>query len=362
MTHSPFRIETLTAERLTQWLGERHAGVVVENFAVVQTSRCGDGFASTADRVILQLDYASGKSAGLPTRLLIKTMLENPHAPAAMYRNEVRFYSDLRPELSIEAPKGFASLFDEGSGRFGILMEDLNLRSARFPDATRATSLAEISGLIRNLATLHAHFWASPRFEKDLRWLPTPCSGGMYEVFHNFGLELIRDQVEKNEFKADLIRPLNRSLDQLWDDLWKLQTILKSAPVTLLHGDPHIGNTYLLPQGDGGLLDWQLMVKGRWVHDLTYLLVTALDPEDRRQHERDLIALYLDRLQQGGVSQVPRPDEAWPLYRQSVVWGLVIGWLITPPQNYGEAITIANLTRLVTAAQDLETFKALPSV
>jgi hypothetical protein len=42
-----------------------------------------------------------------------------------------------------------------------------------------------------------------------------------------------------------------------------------------------------------------------------------------------------------------------------VLWGLVIGWLITPPVNYGEEITRANLTRLVTAAQDLETLQAL---
>jgi len=41
------------------------------------------------------------------------------------------------------------------------------------------------------------------------------------------------------------------------------------------------------------------------------------------------------------------------------VWGLVIGWLITPPQNYGEEITVANLKRLVAAAQDLATFEAL---
>jgi hypothetical protein len=37
----------------------------------------------------------------------------------------------------------------------------------------------------------------------------------------------------------------------------------------------------------------------------------------------------------------------------------VIGWLITPPQNYGRAITEANISRLVTAAQDLDSFGAL---
>ena len=59
------------------------------------------------------------------------------------------------------------------------------------------------------------------------------------------------------------------------------------------------------------------------------------------------------------MDAVPDEDAAWLLYRQSAMWGLVIGWLITPPQNYGEAITRANLERLVAAVQDLETIAAL---
>jgi len=359
MTRFPTTVEDLTPELLTSVLAERRPGVLVERVRVIETSRCGDGFASTADRVILGLDYAPGCGSGLPSRLLMKTMLVRSHVPDAMYSNEVRFYRDIRPELAIEAPQAFASVFDEETGQFGVIMEDLTLRSARFPNATTPIELEEITGLVDTLAALHAHYWASPRFERDLSWLPTPRSGGMYEIFKNIGLELIRNQVEKNDFKAELIRPLNRSVDQLWEALWKVQDVLDSEPSTLLHGDPHIGNTYLLRDGNGGLLDWQLMVKGRWAHDLTYLLVTALDPDDRRKHERDLIATYLDGLRRRGVERPPGENEAWKLYRQAVVWGLVIGWLITPPRNYGQAITAANLSRLVAAAQDLETFRAI---
>jgi hypothetical protein len=358
MTVFPAAAEDITPELLTAALGERRPEVAVEGVHVLQTSECGDGLASTADRVILGVDYADGRDAGLPSRFLLKAVLTRPHAPDSMYRNEVRFYRDIRHELAIEAPRAFASVFDEATGRFGIIMEDLTLRSVRFPNATTPVSLEEVAGLVETLATLHAHYWESPRFEADLGWLPTPRSGGMYEVFKNFGLELIRDQVEKNDFKAELIRPLNRSLDEMWADLWKLQDILDTGPGTLRHGDPHIANTYLLPDGGGGLLDWQLMVRGRWVHDVTYLLVTALDPEDRRKHERDLLARYLDSLRRRGVERPPSEEEAWTLHRQAVVWGLVIGWLITPPQNYGQAITAANLTRLVTAIQDLESFRA----
>jgi hypothetical protein len=152
-----------------------------------------------------------------------------------MYRNEVRFYRDVRPELAIEVRQAFASVMDEATG-------------------------------------------------------------------------------------------------QLREALWKVQGILDSEPTTLLHGDTQIGNPYLL--------------------------VTALDPEERRKHERDLIAIHLGEPRRRGV-EAPEQSEAWLLQRQAVVWGLVIGWLITPPENYGQEITATNVSRLVTAARNLETFRAL---
>jgi aminoglycoside phosphotransferase (APT) family kinase protein len=401
----PARLEELSPELLTAALARHRPGVVVERVGVAERARCGDGIASTADRVVLELELAPGRGDGVPSRVMLKTILLHrhlrfglpvilgiaaalnrldavpvlrtgsrplvftlinvyqrffPHAPAPMYDNEVRFYRDIRDELEIECPRVYASVFDERTGQFGIVMEDLRLRGARFPNATTPTTLDEVAGLVSTLARLHAQFWASPRLERDLRWVVTTSSGGMYRVFEAIGLDLIRDQVSKNAFKQELIAPLRRSLDQLWRDVWAVQAALDADPVTLCHGDAHIANTYLLPDGSGGLLDWQLMVKGSWAHDLTYLLVTGLETGQRRRHERDLITHYLDELRALGVARPPNRDEAWLRYRQCVVWGLVIGWLITPPQNYGRAVTEANIRRLVAAARDLETFRALP--
>ena len=122
---------------------------------------------------------------------------------------------------------------------------------------------------------------------------------------------------------------------------------------------PDSCSSVLLPDQRGGFLDWQLMVRGGWAHDVTYLMVTSQSVADRRSHERELLGHYLECLREGGTENAPSFDEAWLLYRQSVIWGLMIGWLITPPTNYGEAITSANIERLVSAVQDLETFKAL---
>ena len=56
----------------------------------------------------------------------------------------------------------------------------------------------------------------------------------------------------------------------------------------------------------------------------------------------------------------PSEARAWLRYRQAMVWGLVIGWLITPPQNYGVEITRANIAKMVCAMEDLDTLAAIP--
>jgi len=397
----PSSLDGLTPEIMTALLAEQRPEVRVTSVDVIQSANRGDGVASTADRVTLELAYEG--DVGLPSRMLLKTVLLHrglrfgpsaiqmtgkvfdvlgalpfgsrlrpwvfsaigsyqrryPHAPDAMYINEVRFYRTIRGSLAIEAPACFGSVFDETHRNFGVLMEDLTLRGARFPNALTSVSVDEIRGLVATLAVLHARYWQSPAFASELQWLATPIAGGMYPVFRALGLDLIRNQIETNAYKAEAIAPLGKTVDELWDALWKAQDMLAAGPQTLLHGDPHIANTYLLSGNRGGFLDWQLMVRGRWAHDFTYLLITGLASGDRREHERDLLCFYLDELRRHGVENPPEQNEAWLRYRQAAIWGLVIGWLITPTENYGEAITAANISRLVAAVQDLETLEAL---
>ena len=349
----------LTPELLTEALSERQPGVIVAGLQVVEEAHCDTGSASTAARAVLDLDYVAGCDCGLPKRVILKTVLIHPGAPSAMYQNEVRFYRDLRPELDLETPRVFASSFDEQSGTFGVVMEDVRLRSACFPNATAAMTEPQIMNVLSQLAGLHAQFWTSPRFSRELGWLWTPRSGGFYDFLQGAGGEFLRYQVERSTYKQELLVRLRRSFDEAWDCLWTAQQILESEPTTLLHGDTHFGNTYLLPGDRVGLLDWQLMNRGRWSHDVTYIMVTALDIESRRRHERDLIAYYLDRLSAGGVRTVPNMEDAWLLYRQTAIWGFLLGWMITPVENYGEVILRANLERLTTALEDLDTFAAL---
>src|SRR4030095_9936501 len=98
-------------------------------------------------------------------------------------------------------------------------------------------------------------------------------------------------------------------------------------PWTLLHGDPHPGNTYTLPGKVTGFYDWQLVRSGNWSHDVGYFLISSLAIHDRQAYERDLLHDYLDTLASQGVT-VTGFAEAWALYRRTPVFGLGT-WLHT---------------------------------
>lgn len=89
-------------------------------------------------------------------------------------------------------------------------------------------------------------------------------------------------------------------------------------------------------------------------------IVTALGTGSRRKHERELFGFYLAALRSHGI-EPPDFDEAWRCHRLATLWGLVIGWLITLPVNYGAAITDANVARTAAACLDLDPFELLPS-
>ncbi len=352
----------LTPHILTAAMSAERPGLVVNELEVVEAFYAATGQASTADRVILHLGYEpNAASEGLPQRVVLKTMLVSPHAPAVMYETEVRFYREIRPLVPFEAPAFYGALFDPDSGQFGIVLEDLTERGVVFSNVTLPTSMAQIHSLIRNLAALHAKYWKSPKLETDFSWMATPKGGGMEQIFQVL-VPSIMQHIDNEPWRAELIEPLHRSVPDLHSDMLKIAAgPLEMGPRTLLHGDTHLGNTYVVGDDQTGLLDFQLSHRGCYSRDLTYIITTALEVEERRKHERELIAFYLDELRRGGVTDPPSLDEAWLLHRQSALWGLVIGWMTCPTANYGREITEENLRRLVQILIDLDSLDVVPA-
>jgi aminoglycoside phosphotransferase (APT) family kinase protein len=156
---------------------------------------------------------------------------------------------------------------------------------------------------------------------------------------------------------------LSLTIDQLIDSIWKPYiNTLTTSPQTLLHGDPHIGNTYLLPSGEVGFLDWQVARRGNWSLDVGYFLQGALTVEDRRRSERDLLEEYRGAL---GLpaGELPSSDEIWLRYRASVAHGLTL-WLVTASAGAWQRrdIAVSLAQKYSFAYADLDTASALAEI
>lgn len=265
---------------------------------------------------------------------------------------EVRFYSQLAPELS-GVPECYGAAFDPWTGRYLLVLEDLPAESCEFPDTLHPLSPDQASLIVELLAELHATFWHRlPRDGRSpLGWLYTP-SGDVTSLLTgslmHASIKRLADRtdipVENGRFIADNYRAVAAAID--------------TPPHTVMHGDAHPGNMYFYG-GKAGLLDWQAVRRGHPSRELAYTLITSLTPEDRRATQRELLDDYRRALAAAGGPGLDR-DDLWLRYRQGALYGYVAP-LITAGMGgmQVEGIAMEGLRRGVAALDDLDTVAAL---
>jgi len=90
---------------------------------------------------------------------------------------------------------------------------------------------------------------------------------------------------------------------------------------------------------------------------MSWIIVTALDIEQRRANERGLIKLYLDILKVH-KGDTPTFDEAWLAHRQSMAHALS-SYGATPANMFSVERTDAREGRVYAACEDLDFLEAL---
>ena len=356
--------EDLTPEILTRLLRRTDPSATVTGATLSRT------WQGTTSHLHLDIDYADADTS-LPHHLFVKTQLSTVHdlpdavdvslsqggGGTVLLDDETRFYRDLRADLDVETMTTYFAEHLDGPSQFLILAEDITLRGASIPDAVAGLSVEQVDALLAALSHVHAPFWGSPRLrdDGDLSWLNHPITGKFADFLRANGFSIIRMFLEL-PYKKALLDATGEDADSMEAAFWTLQEHMAGAdgdPITLLHGDPHPRNTYALPDGRMGVLDWQLVRRGSWAHDVGYALVGALPPELRRAHERELLDNYRGRLRDAGVA-VPDRDQMWTAYRRTPAWGFCM-WAITPDQMYSVDIVKAVLGRFAEAYSDLGT-------
>jgi aminoglycoside phosphotransferase (APT) family kinase protein len=145
--------------------------------------------------------------------------------------------------------------------------------------------------------------------------------------------------------------PLDVDLGEIERGFRAWAELARRGPQTLLHGDPHPGNTYGIGASIG-FYDWQLVRRGAWVHDVGYFIASSLTVADRRESERDLLTGYLDAL---GRQAGHRPEHAWERYCVTPVYGLG-AWLQTVAAGTFQPVDtcLVAIERFAAAYRDLQ--------
>jgi thiamine kinase-like enzyme len=213
---------------------------------------------------------------------------------------------------------------------------------------------------MRLLGALHGSIYGSPQLQDVIEELPT-----WPEFFANtlaFGMK----EGSSNGFleaKAVIPPRLYQRFEEVWPATLKSVAFHENqASWTLAHGDVHLKNWYVAGNGEMGLSDWQCCGRGHWGRDLAYTISSALTPENRRDWERDLVALYLEQLQAAGGPSISFED-GWNIYRQQLMSALT-WWTVTltPPPGLPDMqprdTTLEFIRRIATAIDDLESLDA----
>jgi thiamine kinase-like enzyme len=318
---------------------------------------------SSANRMRMTVRYVSTGSAGgsLPRDLLLK-VARNDVKIGPIYANETRLYTRILPDVTIEKPLCLGAVYDPDTQGYALILGNLVAAGARFPNVRDDVSEEHITALVDTLAKLHAAYWESPRFTTDLAWVENHVDSPLARFMTYVSSTGATQEAENEQFKRELIEDLGTTPEELIRGTQAVQAHQATLARTLCHGDAHIGNTYIHPDGRVGLCDWQLTSRGHCMHDINYMITTALSIDQRRAMERDLLTFYLERLRAYGVNAPPPFETIWTEYRRAVIWGFWVGWVSTPLSCYGWEVTVANHLRLAACIRDHDSLHLMRAV
>lgn len=306
----------------------------------------------TSSKLFYALTYGPGTAGDLPRRLLVKGgFAAHSDAFLEMHRTEMRFYRDIAPGAAFDTPRCFAAIEDAETGRCVVLLEDLGQRGVRWLDPLDPLSWRDVAAFVDALAAFAAQHWESSAFQPggQLDWVVDSYSAEA-KIYIDHYLEPGRWAGFMRLPRCAALPRRLRSRDRMVRALDDLALRLSVQPQTLAHGDAHLSNLYVNVDGTPGFLDAQPR-RAPWVKDFAYHVVAALDVEDRRVWERPLLARYLRRLTELGVSGAPSFDEAWADYVAELDYGLFI-FMINESHFQREEVNTAYASRFAAAILD----------
>ncbi len=332
----------LTPAWLTGFLGGAGHDVTVTS---VGSEPVGSGQMAGSYR--LALTYA--EPTHLPTTMVAKLAIgELPQRQFAsgVFRNEVLFYQRLAPTLAVPRPDCYASVISPEHTEFVLLLKDMapavqgDQIAGCTPHQARAVALAA--------AGLHGPRWCDQTLlEVPGLALPTHDDRVLMDSVLEPMADAFRSRFVLDEHETATID-------------WLVATAgdwLERPPrrFALIHGDLRIDNVLFGPDVQVTVVDWQTITPGNPLRDIAFLLSTSLNVEDRRTHERAIVAAYHAALGGFGVTDYTL-DECWADYVDSLIQApliIVFGCGAAIPTERGDRMFTTMLARCAAAIEDL---------
>jgi len=357
----PVEVDQVTAEWASKALGHP-----VKELTLKQAMH------GTASKLLYKVTYEdedSTDNSARPSDICVKGGF-NPQLVAlhpaltAVYRREADFYARMAPELAalgMRLPKSWYNgvVPDRSDGQGIVVVDDLTASGNTFGDPLEPWPVDRVRKGVEQLAIMHAATWGADPAE--YAWLirdheasasePDDKGTDLREVI----LGLMSPPAWEVRFgpghppvpphMMDRERMV-RAFKTLWFD--KTKAGRDALMRCVVHGDSHIGNTYVTPDGEPAFLDWQAPHVHSALHDVAYFIIGSLTVDDRRANEVSLFEHYLDTLHAKGGPRFGM-EEVWDDYRRHVFHGFA--WSLTPPmmqpQDKVDAMTVRHCAAIV---------------
>lgn len=315
---------------------------------------------SNCQNLVLSIEQSSEST--LPPSLFVKVPMENLatrwfFSIINSWELESHFFRHVAPQLPLRTPITYATRYH--GTRFYLIQENLHedpsVELFINPDMIKGPSLERVRACLDTFARLHACHYGLDTAQREAI-LPLSLhpflSTGMGGVAYNLNRLALKPCVKKQPgvIPPELQQAYLTTMKH-WDallDYWF------SGPLSLLHGDSHIGNFFV--SGDEmGMLDWQAAHWGKGIRDVQYFLIDSLPAGILAEHERDLVQYYVERRAHHGE---PIDLEAtWQEYR-----GFTFHTLMTIVVSVGfgalneeqDTLMVEILSRAVAAAQRVD--------
>ena len=351
----PVTIEEIGRDWLVAALRMRCPDVSVQNVEIVDINR------GTCTKIRLRFDMdEAGKRAGVPETVILKGGFEShSRSLGFMHEMEVRGYRDVLSAMGLHSPACYFADYDRERQQGIVIIEDLVARGVTFCNPLKPQTHDQVARRLTMLARFHAKSWNSPELAPGRRWNVLP---EMMAVAPSY----MKQYVEPNAWRRFVELPRGaaasvRFHDPRWmaDALDRMFILSRRLPQCVIHGDTHLGNLYIDPDGTPGFFNSQPQ-RAPAVAEVAYHVAGALDPADRPRWEGALVRHYLDELGRNGVA--PPDFDAW---MQSYAAFLALGFcifMVNESFYQPEAINTAYTARFSAAMIDHRTMDVLKAI